>query len=152
MCGQDVRNRPLPHLSFWCDHVNFSLWISSTPPLKSTLLKSHFSTHCHFCCFLNHFNFQQKWLIPRGILNNWLPQFFVSFPCKIKKKREMIYVFIGHVVQHICNIYNICLMPMPFYGEKMEINYGNGFLFGVKLLRKRGRLKKILIILHSPQN
>lgn len=63
----------------------------------------------------------------------------------------MIYVFIGNVVQHICNIYNICLMPMPFYGEKMEINYGNGFLFGVKLLRKRGRLKKVLIILHSPQ-
>lgn len=62
----------------------------------------------------------------------------------------MIYVFIGNVVQHICNIYNICLMPMPFYGEKMEINYGNGFLFGVKLLRKRGRLKKVLIILHSP--
>lgn len=55
-------------------------------------------------------------------------------------------------MQHICNIYNICLMPLPFYGEKMEINYGNGFLFGVKLLRKRGRLKKVLIILHSPKN
>lgn len=57
----------------------------------------------------------------------------------------MIYVFIGNVVQHICNIYNIiyniCLMPMPFYGEKMEINYGNGFLF-----------EKVLVILHSPQN
>lgn len=62
----------------------------------------------------------------------------------------MIYVFIGNVVQHICNIYNICLMPLPFYGEKMEINYGNGFLFGVRLLRRRGRLKKVLIILHSP--
>lgn len=36
--------------------------------------------------------------------------------------------------------------------KKKEINYGNGFLFGVKLLRKRGRLKKVLIILHSPQN
>lgn len=36
--------------------------------------------------------------------------------------------------------------------KKMEINYGNGFLFGVKLLRKKGRLKKVLIILHSPQN
>lgn len=39
-------------------------------------------------------------------------------------------------------------MFMLFYGEKMEINYGNGFFFGVKLLRKRGRLKKVLIILY----
>lgn len=45
----------------------------------------------------------------------------------------MIYVFIGNVVQHICNIYNICLMPMPFYGEKMEINYGNLMAFSLVL-------------------
>lgn len=41
-------------------------------------------------------------------------------------------------------------MPMPFYGrKKMEINYRNDFLFGVKLLKKKIVVKRLRLF-HNP--
>lgn len=44
-------------------------------------------------------------------------------------------------------------MPMPFYGrKKMEINYRNGFLFGVKLLKKKIVVKRLRLFHNPPPN
>ena len=103
-----VINWPLPHFGFWSGLVNFTFYISSTPPFKSSPLKFHFSTNCHFHRFLDHLNFE-KIIDLRQLVHVWL----------CAKNKELFF--------------NLILQPITFYTMKKKKSFMKMAFLSVKL-------------------